>query len=129
VQTTLFCCRRFALRTNVRTGHRRINALTRTFTGESEIGAVGLWLGQSLARRATYRKGRLSYGPKPQACLCANRMLWYGGWVWRDVIPGLRNLGNALTAPTLTGLDERRHNGIDDTDLIKTSIIHDITRV
>jgi hypothetical protein len=34
-----------------------------------------------------------------------------------DVIPGLLNLGHALTAPTLTGLGERRHNGIDDTDL------------
>ncbi|AXF05502.1 alpha/beta hydrolase [Paraburkholderia hospita] len=42
---------------------------------------------------------------------------WFGGWVWRDVIPGLRNLGHAVTAPTLTGLGERRHNGTDDTDL------------
>ncbi|MFM0346933.1 alpha/beta fold hydrolase [Paraburkholderia sp. RL17-347-BIC-D] len=42
---------------------------------------------------------------------------WHGGWVWRDVIPGLRELGHAVTAPTLTGLGERRHNGTGDTDL------------
>ena len=42
---------------------------------------------------------------------------WHGGWVWRDVIPGLRELGHAVTAPTLTGLGERRNNGTDDTDL------------
>jgi pimeloyl-ACP methyl ester carboxylesterase len=42
---------------------------------------------------------------------------WYGGWVWRDVIPGLRELGHAVTAPTLTGLGERHYSGTDDTDL------------
>jgi len=42
---------------------------------------------------------------------------WHGGWVWRDVIPGLRKLGHAVTAPTLTGLGERRHIGTSDTDL------------
>jgi pimeloyl-ACP methyl ester carboxylesterase len=42
---------------------------------------------------------------------------WHGGWVWRDVIPGLRKLGHAVTAPTLTGLGERRQNGTNDTDL------------
>jgi pimeloyl-ACP methyl ester carboxylesterase len=42
---------------------------------------------------------------------------WHGGWVRRDVIPGLRKLGNEVTAPTLTGLGERRQNGTNDTDL------------
>ncbi|MBT2790113.1 alpha/beta hydrolase [Paraburkholderia strydomiana] len=42
---------------------------------------------------------------------------WHGGWAWRDVIPGLRDRGHAVTAPTLTGLGERRHNGTDDTNL------------
>jgi pimeloyl-ACP methyl ester carboxylesterase len=42
---------------------------------------------------------------------------WHGGWVWRDVIPGLRNLGHAVTAPTLTGLGERRQNGTSEADL------------
>ncbi len=42
---------------------------------------------------------------------------WHGGWVWRDVIPGLRALGHAVTAPTLTGLGERRQSGTNDTDL------------
>jgi hypothetical protein len=42
---------------------------------------------------------------------------WYGGWVWRDEIRCLRNLGHAVTAPMLAGRGERRHNGTDDTDL------------
>jgi pimeloyl-ACP methyl ester carboxylesterase len=42
---------------------------------------------------------------------------WHGGWVWRDVIPRLRKLGHVVTAPTLTGLGERRHNGNDDINL------------
>lgn len=43
---------------------------------------------------------------------------WHGGWVWRDVISGLRERGHAVTAPTLTGLGERRR---DDTDAIDLS--------
>jgi pimeloyl-ACP methyl ester carboxylesterase len=42
---------------------------------------------------------------------------WHGAWVWRDVIPGLRELGHAVTAVTLTGLGERCHNGTGETDL------------
>lgn len=34
---------------------------------------------------------------------------FYGGWVWRDVVRGLRQMGHAVTAPTLAGLGERRH--------------------
>src|SRR5258706_5153634 len=49
---------------------------------------------------------------------------WHGGWAWRDVIPGLRNMGHAVTAPTLTGLGERRHNCTGDTDL--TTHIEDV---
>jgi pimeloyl-ACP methyl ester carboxylesterase len=51
--------------------------------------------------------------------------MWHGGWVWRDVIPSLRKLGHAVTAPTLTGLGERRHNATDDTDL--STQIDDVT--
>lgn len=49
---------------------------------------------------------------------------WHGGWVWRDVIPGLRKLGHAVTAPTLTGLGERYQNGTAATDL--SSHIQDV---
>jgi pimeloyl-ACP methyl ester carboxylesterase len=42
---------------------------------------------------------------------------WHGGWVWRDVLPRLRSLGHVATAPTLTGLGERRHVGNDTADL------------
>jgi pimeloyl-ACP methyl ester carboxylesterase len=34
---------------------------------------------------------------------------WLGGWVWRDVMPGLRERGHVVTAPTLTGLGEQLH--------------------
>ena len=42
---------------------------------------------------------------------------WTGGWVWRDVVNRLRSLGHIATAPTLTGLGERRHVGNDSADL------------
>ena len=42
---------------------------------------------------------------------------WHGGWVWRDVLNRLRSLGHIATAPTLTGLGERRHAGNDSADL------------
>jgi pimeloyl-ACP methyl ester carboxylesterase len=42
---------------------------------------------------------------------------WHGGWVWRDVIGRLRNLGHKVTAPTLTGLGERYHTGNETADL------------
>jgi pimeloyl-ACP methyl ester carboxylesterase len=42
---------------------------------------------------------------------------WHGGWVWRDVIVGLRAMGHRVTAPTLTGLGERRHTAQDTADL------------
>jgi len=34
---------------------------------------------------------------------------WHGGWQWRDVVPLIRAAGHEATAPTLTGLGERRH--------------------
>ncbi|TCK33267.1 pimeloyl-ACP methyl ester carboxylesterase [Paraburkholderia sp. BL8N3] len=55
--------------------------------------------------------------PNPKHTYVLIAGAWHGGWVWRDVIPGLRNLGHAVTAPTLSGLGERRHNGTDNTDL------------
>ena len=42
---------------------------------------------------------------------------WHGGWVWRDVIPELRASGHAVTAPTLTGLGERRQGATESTGL------------
>lgn len=32
-----------------------------------------------------------------------------GGWVWRDVVPGLENAGHRVFTPTLTGLGDRSH--------------------
>jgi pimeloyl-ACP methyl ester carboxylesterase len=34
---------------------------------------------------------------------------WHGGWCWRDVAALLRAQGHRVTAPTQTGLGERRH--------------------
>jgi pimeloyl-ACP methyl ester carboxylesterase len=42
---------------------------------------------------------------------------WHGGWAWRDVIPSLREMGHTVTAPTLTGLGERRHQAVDQIGL------------
>jgi pimeloyl-ACP methyl ester carboxylesterase len=42
---------------------------------------------------------------------------WHGGWVWRDVIAGLRRAGHAVTAPTLSGLGERRRADLSGIDL------------
>ncbi|MGY2293619.1 alpha/beta fold hydrolase [Pseudomonas sp. SDO528_S397] len=42
---------------------------------------------------------------------------WHGGWVWRDVIPALRAMGHTVSAPTLSGLGERRHNATGDIGL------------
>ncbi|MFZ4832139.1 alpha/beta fold hydrolase [Rouxiella sp. Mn2063] len=42
---------------------------------------------------------------------------WHGGWVWRDVVERLRQQGHTVSAPTLTGLGERRHNATPDTNL------------
>jgi pimeloyl-ACP methyl ester carboxylesterase len=42
---------------------------------------------------------------------------WHGALVWRNVLSRLRALGHTATAPTLTGLGERRHTRNDSTDL------------
>ena len=42
---------------------------------------------------------------------------WYGAWVWQDVLARLRGLGHLASAPTLTGLGERRHLERDRVDL------------
>jgi pimeloyl-ACP methyl ester carboxylesterase len=52
---------------------------------------------------------------------------WCGTWAWRDVIAGLRDLGHQVTAPTLTGLGERRHIGNATADLsthIEDVVVH-----
>jgi pimeloyl-ACP methyl ester carboxylesterase len=34
---------------------------------------------------------------------------WHGGWVWKKVVPLLRERGHVVFTPTLTGLGERSH--------------------
>jgi pimeloyl-ACP methyl ester carboxylesterase len=64
---------------------------------------------------------------------------WHGAWNWRHVLPGLRRLGHLATAPTLSGLGERRHVDGKSIDLdthvtdivahIETEDLNDITLV
>lgn len=42
---------------------------------------------------------------------------WHGAWVWRSIIPTLRALGHEVSAPTLSGLGESRHNAHERIDL------------
>ncbi len=42
---------------------------------------------------------------------------WAGGWVWKDVVAELTQLGHVVTAPTLTGLGDRSHLLDDDVGL------------
>jgi pimeloyl-ACP methyl ester carboxylesterase len=42
---------------------------------------------------------------------------WLGGFAWQDTLVRLRALGHKATAPTLTGLGERRHIGNGSADL------------
>jgi pimeloyl-ACP methyl ester carboxylesterase len=42
---------------------------------------------------------------------------WHGGWVWQGVMSLLRSLGHRGTAPTLTGLGERKHLATSNVDL------------
>ena len=42
---------------------------------------------------------------------------WHGGWVWRDVARSLRAMGHTVSAPTLSGLGERRHVSSGTVDL------------
>jgi pimeloyl-ACP methyl ester carboxylesterase len=42
---------------------------------------------------------------------------WHGGWVWKDVATILRAAGHVVTAPTMTGLGERKHLLSPDIDL------------
>src|SRR5687768_3741014 len=42
---------------------------------------------------------------------------WHGAVVWQDLLRRLRALGHIATAPTLTGLGERRHLSNDTIDL------------
>ena len=42
---------------------------------------------------------------------------WAGGWVWKDVVAELTQVGHVVTAPTLTGLGDRSHLMDDDVGL------------
>ncbi len=42
---------------------------------------------------------------------------WFGGWVWRKLVPLLREAGHDVHAPTLTGLGDRAHLARPSLDL------------
>jgi pimeloyl-ACP methyl ester carboxylesterase len=52
---------------------------------------------------------------------------WMGGWCWTKVAAQLRELGNEVYAPTLTGLAERAHLATPDVGL--TTHVQDVASV
>ncbi|WP_108125080.1 alpha/beta fold hydrolase [Saccharospirillum mangrovi] len=46
---------------------------------------------------------------------------WHGSFVWRELAPKLRAAGHSVTAPTLTGLGERKHT-LNDLANLETHI-------
>ena len=42
---------------------------------------------------------------------------WHGAWIWKKVAPLLRQQGNVVSTPTLTGLGERSHLARPDVGL------------
>jgi pimeloyl-ACP methyl ester carboxylesterase len=52
---------------------------------------------------------------------------WMGGWCWNKVAAQLRELGNEVYAPTLTGLAERAHLASPDVGL--TTHVQDVASV
>ena len=52
---------------------------------------------------------------------------WMGGWCWDKVAAQLRELGNQVYAPTLTGLAERAHLASPDVGL--TTHVRDVASV
>jgi pimeloyl-ACP methyl ester carboxylesterase len=47
--------------------------------------------------------------PRQQYTFVLVHGAWHGGWCWRDLASELRNHGQLVTTPTLTGLGERAH--------------------
>jgi pimeloyl-ACP methyl ester carboxylesterase len=66
--------------------------------GVMAAAAAGLSKGPALARAQTPAK-------KPIVLIHG---AWHGGWAWRLASPHLRQAGHSVTAPTLSGLGERR---------------------
>jgi len=61
---------------------------------------------------------------------------WHGGWCWQQVAEILRGRGHRVTAPTQTGLGERRHLLSDDLtlqtyidDLVNHVLAEDLSNV
>jgi pimeloyl-ACP methyl ester carboxylesterase len=64
---------------------------------------------------------------------------WHGGWVWRRVVPHLREAGHEVYTPTLTGLSDRAHLlnpavGLDThvrdvVELLDAEDLHDVVLV
>lgn len=42
---------------------------------------------------------------------------WAGGWIWRDIVAGLREAGHSVFAPTLSGMGELASQATPDIDL------------
>ena len=47
--------------------------------------------------------------PNGQATIVLVHCAWAGGWIWRDIVAGLRAVGHRVFAPTLSGMGELAH--------------------
>lgn len=57
--------------------------------------------------------GAIAAPPKRQKTYLLVHGAWHGGWCFRDVAALLRAKGHIVHTPTLTGLGERRHLGVN----------------
>lgn len=51
---------------------------------------------------------------------------WHGGWSWRHVAKGLRDLGHKVTTVTQTGLGERKH--LLSADITVNTFVEDVVQ-
>ncbi len=51
----------------------------------------------------------LAAAPPPGKTYVLVHGAWHGGWCWREVVDALRAMGHRVSAPTQTGVGERKH--------------------
>lgn len=55
--------------------------------------------------------------PDNPATIVLVHCAWAGGWIWRDIVAGLRAAGHTVYAPTLSGMGELASQATPDIDL------------
>ena len=81
----------------------------RTALRAAAMGLGGLALGSAGVQQAVAGTPSRNGTAREKRTYVLVHGAWFGGWVWRDVAPRLREMGHTVWTPTLTGLGERRH--------------------